>query len=293
MMLSMTGYSSLKKENDSFSLQIDIKAVNSKYCDLRLNAGFCDNNFLENLRKLSAEQIGRGQVSVDLILTPASNKEAARSLDVAQIQRYLSDYEDAFGVIEHDFHHLVPFLQLEHTTKASEFVFSVEQDGDFVEKALLEAFEQFNLARAEEGLLLKKDLIAKIEMLEATRATIEVKVPELEESYRQRLEERMRDFIEKLDEVDETRILSEVAIHSVKSTIDEELVRLSSHLAKLKALINSDDKFIGKKLDFYMQEINREYNTIASKISDVVIAEQIVNSKVIVDQIREQAQNIM
>ena len=103
----------------------------------------------------------------------------------------------------------------------------------------------------------------------------------------------MREFIENLDEVDEARILSEVAVHAVKSTIDEELVRLASHFEKLRTLLASDDQLIGKKLDFYMQEVNREYNTIASKVSDIQVAEEIVESKVIVDQIREQAQNIM
>lgn len=292
-MLSMTGFSSLTKENDAFSLQIDIKAVNSKYCDLRINAGFCDNNFLEVLRKYATEQIGRGQVSVELKLTAANAKDAAYALDTDQINRYISDFEQSFGVFEHDFSRVKEFLKLENTTKMSEFVFNAERDGDFVEAALAEAFAQFNAAREEEGARLETDLLEKVCVLETIRAAIMEKVPELEASYRKRLEERMLEFIEKLDEVDESRILSEVAVHAIKTTIDEELVRLASHLTKLKNLIKSDDKFIGKKMDFYMQEINREYNTIASKISDVVVAEQIVNSKVIVDQIREQAQNIM
>lgn len=107
------------------------------------------------------------------------------------------------------------------------------------------------------------------------------------------METRIREFVSELDDIDESRILSEVAVHAVKTTIDEELVRLASHFEKLEELLASDEKIVGKKIDFYMQEINREYNTIASKISDIQVSEKIVESKVLIDQIREQAQNIM
>ena len=184
-------------------------------------------------------------------------------------------------------------MQLDHVTQKSEYVFDADRDGDVVKQALVDAFDCFYDSRAEEGQRLKDDLLMKVGQLSATRATIAERVPELDKAYRERLEDRMRDFIQNLDEVDESRILAEVAVHATKTTIDEELVRLQSHLDKLATLLNSTDQFIGKKIDFYMQEINREYNTIASKVSDILVAEKIVESKVIVDQIREQAQNIM
>lgn len=292
-MLSMTGYASLTKETEAFTLQIDIKSVNGKYSDLRLNASAFDNNFLEILRKCAGERTVRGQVTVDIAIKRGNHTGDLRRLDTEQLTQYQEDFKDGFGQINNDWSFMKFLLLLDGATKKDEFTFDVEKDGDFVISALNEAFDAFFASRAEEGARLQKDLIQKIGQLEKTRAAIAARVPELDQAYRERLETRMRDFINDLDEVDESRILSEVAIHAVKSTIDEELVRLGSHFEKLHSLLTSDEHLIGKKLDFYMQEINREYNTIASKISDISVTERIVESKVIVDQIREQAQNIM
>lgn len=292
-MLSMTGYASLTRECDTFSVQIDIKSVNGKYSDLRLNAPAFDNNFLETLRKCAAARTVRGQVTVDVVLKRGARSGDLYRLDLAQLAQYREDYEQAFGAIKSDWKHMKQFFLLDHVTKKDEFTFDPEKDGDFVISALNDAFDAFFASRAEEGARLQQDLLAKIGQLEATRAAIAARVPELEQAYRERLEARMRDFIDTLDEVDDARILSEVAVHAVKSTIDEELVRLASHFEKLRELLSGEDILVGKKLDFYMQEVNREYNTIASKVSDIQVAEQIVESKVLVDQIREQAQNII
>lgn len=292
-MLSMTGYASLTKEYEAFSVQIDIKSVNGKYSDLRLNAPVFDHNFLEVLRKCAAERTIRGQVTVDIALKAGTRTGEGYRLDIDQLLQYHTDFETAFGKVKNDWKHMKQFLTLDHVIKKDEFTFDVKNDGALVISALDDAFDRFYDSRAEEGARLQADLLAKIDQLEQTRAIIAERVPELDQAYRARLEMRMRDFIETIDEVDESRILSEVAMHAVKSTIDEELVRLGSHFEKLKELLTSDELLIGKKLDFYMQEVNREYNTIASKVSDITVAEQIVDSKVIVDQIREQAQNIM
>ncbi|MEE0435038.1 MAG: YicC/YloC family endoribonuclease [Peptococcaceae bacterium] len=292
-MYSMTGYASLSKEFDAMTLQIDIKSVNGKYSDLRLNAPAFDNNFLEILRKNASERIVRGQVTVDIILKRGSQAGDLKRIDIEQLRQYQEDFKAAFGGLNDDWSFMKAFLLLDGATKKDELTFDADKDGDFVLAALGEAFDAFYASRAEEGVRLQADLLQKVNQLEATRAAIAARVPELDQAYRERLETRMRDFINDLDEIDEARILSEVAVHAVKSTIDEELVRLGSHFEKLKALLSGYEQLVGKKLDFYMQEVNREYNTIASKVSDIEVAEQIVESKVIVDQIREQAQNIM
>ena len=292
-MYSMTGYASLTKESDAFVVQIDIKSVNGKYSDLRMNAQAFDHNFLEVLRKCAAKRTVRGQVTVDIALRRGARAGELKRLDVDQLKQYQEDFNEVFGTVNDAWKFMKIFLQLDGATKKDEWTFDAEKDGDFVLTALNEAFDAFYASRAEEGARLQADLLQKIAQLEQTRAAIAARVPELDQAYRERLETRMREFIDSLDELDEARILSEVAVHAVKSTIDEELVRLSSHFEKLHTLLSSDEPLVGKKLDFYMQEVNREYNTIASKISDIDVAEQIVESKVIVDQIREQAQNIM
>lgn len=292
-MLSMTGYSSLIKETEKYTLQVDIKAVNSKYSDLRINASFCDNNFLEALRKCAQERVYRGQVTVDLSMKQDQTNNSLYNLDIAQLNKYIEDYQAEYDSVSRDFSQLKYFLQLDHITKKNEYIFNADEDGEFVKSTLVEAFDRFYESRQEEGQRLQNDLLSKVDQLAGTRHAIAMRVPELDEAYRTRLEERIKGFIADIDEVDESRILSEVAIHATKTTVDEELVRLQSHLEKLSALLKSSDNFIGKKIDFYMQEINREYNTIASKVSDILVAEKIVESKVLVDQIREQAQNIM
>ena len=292
-MLSMTGYSSLIKETEAYTLQVDIKAVNSKYSDLRINASFCDNNFLEELRKCAQERTYRGQVTVDLVLKQENTTNSLYNLDVEQIDRYIQNYKEHYDNFSNEFTQIKYFLQLDHITKKDEYVFDAEHDGEFIKSALSEAFDRFYESRQEEGQKLKEDLLGKVDQLSMTRNAIAMRVPELDIMYRNRLEERIKSFVADMDEIDESRILAEVALHATKTTVDEELVRLKSHLEKLSALLESTDNFIGKKIDFYMQEINREYNTIASKVSDILVAEKIVESKVIVDQIREQAQNIM
>ncbi|MDO4280843.1 MAG: YicC/YloC family endoribonuclease [Peptococcaceae bacterium] len=292
-MLSMTGYSSLTKKLGPMLLQIDIKAVNSKYTDLRLNASFCDNNYLERLRKQILEKIGRGQVTVDMTLRREQESGEEYDLNVHQLERYVAAYEAQFGAIGREISALQPFFVLPNVTQKAENIFDPERDGDFVHEALDEALAQFYAARAEEGARLKNDLLQKVAVLAGARETIAARVPDLDQQYVMRLQTRMQEFIETLDEIDEARILNEVAIQAVKSTIDEELVRLASHLEKLTALIESEDAFIGKRIDFYMQEMNREFNTIASKVSDVDVAETVVTCKLVVDQIREQTQNIV
>ena len=132
-----------------------------------------------------------------------------------QLEQYQKDYEEAFGKIKGDWKHMKHFLKLDRVTKKDEFTFDAEKDGEFVLAALNDAFDAFFASRAEEGARLQKDLLAKIAQLEETRAAIARRVPELEQAYRARLEMRMREFIENLDEVDEARILSEVAVHAV------------------------------------------------------------------------------
>ncbi len=292
-MLSMTGYASVTKELNDGILQIDIKSVNGKYSDVRLNASVFDHNFLEKLRKCAVERVIRGQVTIDISLKHNHCSEEAFRLDTQQLKQYMKDYQEAFGHINEDYKHLKYFLQLDHITKKDEYVFDVEKDGENVIDALNDAFDHFYVSREEEGARLQENLQEKLFRLKATRAKIAERVPELDHLYRVRLETRIREFVSELDDIDESRILSEVAVHAVKTTIDEELVRLASHFEKLEELLASDEKIVGKKIDFYMQEINREYNTIASKISDIQVSEKIVESKVLIDQIREQAQNIM
>lgn len=192
-MLSMTGYASLTRECDAFSVQIDIKSVNGKYSDLRLNASAFDNNFLETLgASAPAARTCAGQVTGGCRLKRGARVGDLYRLDISQLEQYQKDYEEAFGKIKGDWKHMKHFLKLDRVTKKDEFTFDAEKDGEFVLAALNDAFDAFFASRAEEGARLQKDLLAKIAQLEETRAAIARRVPELEQAYRARLEMRMQ-----------------------------------------------------------------------------------------------------
>lgn len=292
-MLSMTGYSSLVLDVNAFTAQIDIRSINSKYSDLRLNAPFCDQNFFEELRALIRAHIYRGQVSVDITLGNESNDNTNYHLNIDQLEKYVRSFENHYVDVPRDYTHLVPFLEMPGVTETEQLSFDAERDGDILKKAVLNALEAFYSTRETEGRVLCADLKQKLARLDEIRLAISDRVPDLEKEYRARLEKNIRELLEGAEVIDDTRILTEIAVFAAKTSIDEELVRLESHLAKITALVGSNERYIGKTLDFYMQEINRECNTIASKINDVSVSELVVESKVLIDQIREQAQNII
>lgn len=292
-MLSMTGYSSLIANVNAFAAQIDIRSVNSKYSDLRLNASFCDQKFLEELRSLIRSHIFRGQVTVDITLGVAGNENAAYHLNGDQLEKYITSFEARYGAVPRDIAHIAPFLNMLGVSEAEQILFDADRDGQILKEAVLHALEQFYASRAIEGKKLCSDLLGKVDRLSEIRSAIYERVPELEKEYRQRLEKNIRDLLDGTEEIDDARILTEVAVFAAKTSIDEELVRLGTHLDNIFVLLQSDKPYVGKTLDFYMQEINREFNTIASKINDVSVSELVVESKVLIDQIREQAQNII
>lgn len=292
-MLSMTGYSSYLQETPRFTIQIDIKSINSKYKDLKINAGFCDNNYLEELRQIVLNRVYRGQVTVDLNLK-VNKVDEFSNLNLEQLENYIQAVEHQYQEpIPRTFDNIKEFFVLGNLTQKNIYVFDEDTDGEIVKETLLRAIEAFYQSRLVEGNNLCLDFLDKTQQLLSICHSIEKKIPELERNFSTRLEKRMIELLETIDEIDKSRILNEVAIFATKTTVDEEIVRLHSHLKKLESLVKSDDIVIGKQIDFYMQEINREFNTIASKISDIDISKKIVDAKVLVDQIREQVQNII
>ncbi len=292
-MLSMTGYSSYLQETPRFTIQIDIKSINSKYKDLKINAGFCDNNYLEELRQIVLNRVYRGQVTVDLNLK-VNKVDEFSNLNLEQLENYIQAVEHQYQEpIPRTFDNIKEFFVLGNLSQKNIYVFDEDTDGEIVKETLLRAIEAFYQSRLVEGNNLCLDFLDKTQQLLSICHSIEKKIPELERNFSTRLEKRMIELLETIDEIDKSRILNEVAIFATKTTVDEEIVRLHSHLKKLESLVKSDDIVIGKQIDFYMQEINREFNTIASKISDIDISKKIVDAKVLVDQIREQVQNII
>ena len=172
-------------------------------------------------------------------------------------------------------------------TKAEEDLETLAEDICQVTDAALAAY---NRMRSVEGVKLAEDIAGRADTIEDTVARVEAQSPQTVSAYRERLESKMREVLASTT-IDEARILTETAIFADKIAVDEETVRLHSHLSQLRDMLRGDEP-VGRKLDFLIQEINRECNTIGSKCSDLTITQDVVNMKAEVEKIREQVQNI-
>ena len=296
MLKSMTAFGRARRMSSDSALDItaEIRSVNSRYLDatVRMSRAYAH---LEDKVKAALSEAGitRGKVEVyvgvDVLeqrgLEVMLDHEAARSYIAA-----LEDLRDSFGLKDDISVMRVAANRDLFTTKKPEE--DDERDWAEIRAVLGEAIRGFNAMRAKEGENLCRDILAKADNLE----TMAAKVRELSAAdiagYPAKLEQRIRQFLADFDaEASEQRILTEAAIFADKAAIDEELVRLASHFKAFREIVSSDEA-AGRKLDFLVQEINRETNTIGSKAGNAEIAHLVVDMKTEIEKIREQIQNL-
>lgn len=291
MVRSMTGYGKGIAENDDTRVTIEMKSVNHRYLDLNIKLPK-KLNFLESqVRNKISESIFRGKVDVYITLNEHSDACYQVSINDAIAQKY---YDSISAMAEK--------IGVDNDLKASSLsrlpdvieLEEVEADEDSLKSLVMEALDaciaQFVQARIAEGNRLEQDLIAKMdEMLELVKK-LEERSPQIIEEYRARLLSKVHEILEDTI-IDENRIAQEVVIYADKICIDEEMVRLKSHVAETRSVFELD-KEVGRKLDFLAQELNREANTILSKSTDVEIADIGITLKTLIEKVREQIQNI-
>lgn len=291
MIKSMTGYGQSICQFDEYRINIELKTVNNRYLDTNIKV-YKHYQFLEEIvRDIVSKKISRGKLDIsiqfenikkdDRVVT--INEEVARGYYTAMKQMAtLFDVEDDITV-----------------SKLSSFqdVFTVEkkeQDKEKIEKdvtgVLEEALENLTLSRKSEGERLVKFFEDEIIIMNNLVDNIEKRSPQTVDEYRNRIKERVEEYIDGAG-IDETRLLTEVLLFSDKINITEEIIRFRSHLEELKKLLKSDVP-VGRKLDFIIQELNRETNTMGSKCNDFEISKNVVELKSEIEKIREQAQNI-
>lgn len=291
MIKSMTGFGRCEICEDDRKFTVEMKSVNHRYLDVNLKMPKKLNFFESAIRNLLKEYIQRGKVDIfvtyeDMTEENVSikyNKEVA-----AKYLEYLRQISADFG-LEDD-------IRVSTLSKYPE-VFSMEEaqvDEEGIwktfEKALRGAAEMFVDTRIKEGENLKTDLLSKLDEMLSYVEFIESRSPQIIAEYRQKLTDRVKDLLEDA-KVDESRLLTEVTIFADKVCVDEEIVRLKSHIASMKKeLINGGS--IGRKLDFLAQEMNREANTILSKSNDLEISNCGIELKTLIEKVREQIQNI-
>ena len=291
MILSMTGYGSAKGQADGLELTVELKSVNNRYLDtsIRIPRGFL---FAEEMLKgVVSEGVNRGKV--DVFVTVDSN--GADNFAIAVNEPLLDGYVAALKGISEKYG-----LQFDLTAVSAgrlPDVLTVEKkeaDKEVISSALCavlrEALEGFNAMRIREGAKLAEDISGRLVEIERLISIVEAASPRTVADYRARLEARMQEVLGQSG-IDETRILTEAAIFADRVAVDEETVRLRSHIAQMREMLHTGSP-VGRKLDFLIQEFNREANTIGSKCNDKEIARVVVDLKSEIEKIREQIQNI-
>ncbi|MBR4707225.1 MAG: YicC family protein [Pseudobutyrivibrio sp.] len=287
----MTGYGKGFAENSEARVTIEMKSVNHRYLDLSIKLPK-KLNFLESsIRNKISESIFRGKVDVYITLNEHSDACYQVSVNDAMAQKYLdsiSAMASKLGV-DND-------MKASNIVRLPDVIELEETDSDedslkeLVFEALSQCVEQFVQSRITEGQRLEKDLIAKMDEMIVLVDKLEKRSPIIIEEYRNRITTKIHELLEDT-KIDESRIAQEVTMYADKVCIDEEMVRLKSHVAETRSVFDLD-KEVGRKLDFLAQELNREANTILSKSTDVEIADIGITLKTLIEKVREQIQNI-
>ena len=288
-MLSMTGYGRAARERDGRQMTIELKSVNHRFLDLAFRM---PRNLLfleEAARKALGARLSRGHV--DVFVTYKNLRSDARTVTVdrALYDAYARALDSVAGGDLQDDRSLMSIARLPDVLVVSE----AEEDRDAVTALMLdtlnEALDQLLAMRAREGEAMRRDLSDKVDAIERMTARIGERYPQTVEEYRNRLRAAVEELIGQ--QVDETRLLTEVVVMADRSAIAEELVRLNSHVAALRRLFE-DPEPIGRRLDFLVQELNRETNTITSKSQDIPITQLALDMKSEIEKLREQLQNV-
>lgn len=292
MIRSMTGFGHGEVSNDkNQKVTVEMKSVNHRYCDISLKLPKKLAMFEANIRNIMKEYASRGKI--DIYVSYEDLSETAVSLHYNQAMA--EEYMQVFKKMQEDFN-IETKITAEALAKYPEVVTieEVQQDEEvwweLLEAALRQAAEKFVETRTIEGANLKRDLLGKLDQMAADVAFIEERSPQIIAEYRSKLEEKVKEFLED-STIEENRIAAEVTLYADKIAVDEEIVRLQSHISSMTDVLESDES-IGIKLDFMAQEMNREANTILSKSSDVDLADHAIELKTNVEKVREQIQNI-
>ena len=291
MIKSMTGFGRYEAVTDECKLSVEIKAVNHRYLDLSIKMPKKFNYFEAAMRTLLKDYIQRGKVDVFITYEDYTEEQVSLKYNSSLAAEYMEKFEamaSQFG-IKND-------VTVAALARCPEVLImeQVPEDEDriwaLLEDVLKKAAEGFVDTRVREGENLKKDLLGKLDSMLSLVDYIEERSPIVIDEYRRKLEDKVKELLRN-SSIDDARILTEVTIFADKICVDEETVRLRSHIEGMKKELTEGGS-VGRKLDFIAQEMNRESNTILSKSSDLEISDRAVILKTEIEKVREQIQNI-
>ena len=291
MIKSMTGFGRGIFQNESLNVTVEIKSVNHRYFEFSSRMPRAYQFLEEKLKSHCQKSISRGKIELSVFVEELTEN----STEVVLNRTYADAFMKALNVLSKEY-------KIKNDVKVSTLASNPEMfklrknalPDEVVEEAVTyaldEAIKAFISMRETEGERLKADILSRANTILSKVALVEERSPETVKAYRERLEAKVRELLQNA-QVDEQRLITETAIFADKIAVDEETVRLRSHIKQLESLFESKDP-IGKKLDFIVQEMNRETNTIGSKAQDVEIAHIVVDIKSEIEKIREQIQNV-
>ena len=291
MIKSMTGYGRCEHIDENRKIVIDIRSVNHRYCDITVKVPRAYGYLEEKIKEFMSGEISRGKVEIFVYIENYTNDDKVITLDHVLSENYYNVLKEL-----KETYNLKNEIGLSDLSRFSDIFITRQQEEDkdkvweLVSSCLKTAVEDFVAMRLREGERLRANLAARAEAIQGMIAEIETRTPQSVAEYSQKLKDRMTELLGNF-QIDESRLLTEVGIMADRVCIDEELVRLKSHFTELEKILALSEP-VGRKLDFLVQEINRETNTIGSKANDFGIAKNVVEIKSEIEKLREQIQNI-
>lgn len=291
MIRSMTGYGRCQSVIGGYDILLEIRSVNHRFFDFTAKIPRSYGYLEEKLKSFFQGSISRGKVEVSLSIYSVGGADAVIEVNESVAEGYVNALREANKkLMLNDDLSLSNLMRLPDVFNIRKAADDEEAVWECVRSAAQTALDDFIAMRENEGRRMVADVCEKLDNIEKMVAMVEAESPKITEAYRTRLTERMKEVLGNTS-VDEQRIISEAAIFSEKTAVDEETVRLKSHISQCREMLSGDNA-IGRKLDFLIQEFNREANTIGSKCQGLEITKTVIEMKSEIEKIREQIQNI-
>ncbi len=290
-MYSMTGYGKAEYRENGIEIVIELKTVNNRFLDILPKYPRSFIALDDSIRKIISSKLNRGRCELYITFNDKREKPFDMQIDMNIAKAYVESakkLKQTFKSLKDDLS-VVSLLRTPDVCKTSLSEDDLEELKPIVEKTLIQALDNLNAMRAVEGEKLKENLLFRVDEVEKYLLEIEKKAPLVAQDYAEKMQARIQKFLDGVD-IDQSRLLQETAIFADKSNIDEEIARLKSHISQFRKII--DDVTAGRKLDFLIQEFNREANTICSKACNVEITDLGLKLKCEIEKIREQIQNL-
>lgn len=291
MLASMTGFGRVQNQYGDYRITVEMKSVNHRFCEVTVRLPRPLLFLEEKVKKLITQEMKRGRIEVFISIEGNTLTSRELQVDWSLVDQYYQTLKTAKERYE-----LTDSINLETLFKRDEFFEIIEkeqQNEDIQQHVLLtvaDTVQQVVEMRRIEGKELLEDIQLNLSYIEECCESIATQTPLVIEQYRERIQKKIVEYTDGL--IDEARILTEVGLFADRADINEEITRIKSHVSQFHKTIHGTEQAIGRKLDFLVQELNREANTIGSKANDIQIAECVVNMKAKIEKIKEQVQNI-